>query len=152
MMAKILKWKWVKRLRGELWVVRKGLFPYPDGYITYLPHTKTVLDTGLTKGHAERACLKMNDPELYELRYGGNGMGPCILQGIRARADQDLWEVGRFVGLLVVVAILGILAAVVVPNVSKFVGSGSTEAANTELSNVQAAVDAAIHFALALAE
>ena len=46
--------------------------------------------------------------------------------------------------LLVVVAILGILAAVVVPNVSKFVGSGSTEAANTELSNVQAAVDAAI--------
>ncbi len=46
--------------------------------------------------------------------------------------------------LLVVVAILGILAAVVVPNVSKFVGSGSAEAANTELSNVQAAVDAAI--------
>ena len=46
--------------------------------------------------------------------------------------------------LLVVVAILGILAAVVVPNVSKFVGSGSTEAGNTELSNVQAAVDAAI--------
>ena len=46
--------------------------------------------------------------------------------------------------LLVVVAILGILAAVVVPNVSKFVGSGATEAANTELSNIQAAVDAAI--------
>ncbi len=46
--------------------------------------------------------------------------------------------------LLVVVAILGILAAVVVPNVSKFVGSGSTEAANTERTNVQAAMDAAI--------
>ena len=46
--------------------------------------------------------------------------------------------------LLVVVAILGILAAVVVPNVSKFVGSGSTEAANTETTNVQAAMDAAI--------
>ena len=46
--------------------------------------------------------------------------------------------------LLVVVAILGILAAVVVPNVSKFVGSGSTEAANTEKTNVQAAMDAAI--------
>ena len=46
--------------------------------------------------------------------------------------------------LLVVVAILGVLAAVVVPNVSKFVGSGATEAANTELSNVQAALDAAI--------
>ena len=40
-------------------------------------------------------------------------------------------------------AILGILAAVVVPNVSKFVGSGSTEAANTERTNVQAAMDAA---------
>ena len=46
--------------------------------------------------------------------------------------------------LLVVVAILGILAAVVVPNVSKFVGSGSTEAANTELTNVQAAIDTAV--------
>jgi type IV pilus assembly protein PilA len=46
--------------------------------------------------------------------------------------------------LLVVVAILGILAAVVVPNVSKFVGSGNTEAANTEKTNVQAAMDAGI--------
>ena len=48
------------------------------------------------------------------------------------------------VELLVVVAILGVLAAVVVPNVSKFVGSGSTQAANTELTNIQATVDAAI--------
>ena len=43
-----------------------------------------------------------------------------------------------------VVAILGILAAVVVPNVAKFVGAGSEQAAETETSNVQAAVDAAI--------
>ncbi|MCF7635718.1 MAG: general secretion protein G [Dehalococcoides mccartyi] len=44
--------------------------------------------------------------------------------------------------LLVVVAILGVLAAVIVPNVAKFIGSGTVEAANTELSNVQLAVTA----------
>ena len=48
------------------------------------------------------------------------------------------------VELLVVVGILGVLAAVVIPNVSKFVGSGTTSAANTEEQNVQAAVDAAM--------
>jgi len=42
--------------------------------------------------------------------------------------------------LLVVVAILGILAAVAVPNVGKFMGKGKTEAAKTELYNVQTAV------------
>ena len=42
--------------------------------------------------------------------------------------------------LLVVVAILGILAAVVVPNVGKFINRGETEAAATELHNVQTAV------------
>jgi len=42
--------------------------------------------------------------------------------------------------LLVVVAILGVLAAVVVPNVVKFMGSGTVEAANTEMHDVQTAV------------
>ena len=42
--------------------------------------------------------------------------------------------------LLIVVAILGVLAAVVVPQVGKFIGSGQSEAANTELHNVQTAV------------
>ncbi|MFH0942497.1 MAG: type II secretion system protein [Chloroflexota bacterium] len=42
--------------------------------------------------------------------------------------------------LLVVVAILGVLAAVAVPNVGKFMSKGKTEAANTELHNVQTAV------------
>lgn len=42
--------------------------------------------------------------------------------------------------LLVVVAILGALAAVVVPNVSKFMGAGAVQAANTEAHNVQTAV------------
>jgi type IV pilus assembly protein PilA len=42
--------------------------------------------------------------------------------------------------LLVVVAILGVLAAVAVPNVGKFIGRGKTEAAATELHNIQTAV------------
>jgi type IV pilus assembly protein PilA len=42
--------------------------------------------------------------------------------------------------LLVVVAILGVLAAVAVPNVGKFNNKGKSEAAETELHNVQTAV------------
>ncbi|MFA5065768.1 MAG: type II secretion system protein [Dehalococcoidia bacterium] len=44
--------------------------------------------------------------------------------------------------LLVVIAILGTLSAVVVLNVTKFIGAGSTEAMFTERSNVQTAVAA----------
>ena len=44
--------------------------------------------------------------------------------------------------LLIVVAILGVLAAVVIPNVGRFIGRGETEAAETELSNIQSAVEA----------
>ncbi len=42
--------------------------------------------------------------------------------------------------LLIVVAILGVLAAVVIPNVGRFIGRGEQEAADTELSNIQTAV------------
>ncbi len=42
--------------------------------------------------------------------------------------------------LLIVVAILGVLAAVVIPNVGRFIGRGESEAAETEFSNVQSAV------------
>ena len=38
--------------------------------------------------------------------------------------------------LLVVIAILGILAVIALPNVIKFIGSGTVEAANTELNTV----------------
>jgi type IV pilus assembly protein PilA len=44
--------------------------------------------------------------------------------------------------LLVVISILGVLAAVVVLNVTKYIGSGKAQAAATELSNVQTAVSA----------
>lgn len=46
--------------------------------------------------------------------------------------------------LLVTIGILGVLAAVVVPNVGRFVGSGETQGAATELKAVQAAVDSAM--------
>ena len=42
--------------------------------------------------------------------------------------------------LLIVVAILGVLAAVIIPNVGRFIGAGEEEAAATELANVQTAV------------
>jgi len=45
------------------------------------------------------------------------------------------------VELLIVVAILGVLAAVVVPNVIGLAGKGQDEAAKTELSDVQTAMD-----------
>ncbi len=44
--------------------------------------------------------------------------------------------------VLIVVAILGVLAAVIIPNISRFFGSGKEEAQETEKSNVQLAVDA----------
>ncbi len=45
------------------------------------------------------------------------------------------------VELLVVIGIIAALAAVVIPNVSRFVGSGDAEASNTERQTVQAAMD-----------
>jgi type IV pilus assembly protein PilA len=45
------------------------------------------------------------------------------------------------VELLIVVAILGILAAVVLPNLTGITGEGKTEAAKTELITIQTALD-----------
>ena len=42
--------------------------------------------------------------------------------------------------LLIVVAILGVLAAVVIPNVGRFIGAGEEEAKDIEFSNIQATV------------
>jgi type IV pilus assembly protein PilA len=46
--------------------------------------------------------------------------------------------------VLVVISILGALAGIAIPNVIKFHSSGRTEAANSELHNVQVAVSAAM--------
>ncbi len=42
--------------------------------------------------------------------------------------------------LLIVVAILGVLAAVVIPNIGQFIGAGEEEARDTEFSTMQASV------------
>jgi len=50
-----------KRWRGNLWEVRRCEFPYPRGtYGTYLPSKRMVLDTGLTKEHAQEICEELN--------------------------------------------------------------------------------------------
>ena len=41
--------------------------------------------------------------------------------------------------LLIVVAVLGILAAVIVPNLATFLSTGQAAAANTEVANVESA-------------
>ena len=46
--------------------------------------------------------------------------------------------------LLVVIGIIGVLAAVIVPNVSRFTGSGKTQANSAERVIVQTALDAYI--------
>ncbi len=44
--------------------------------------------------------------------------------------------------LLVVISILGVLAAVVVLNITRYIGAGKEQASATELANVQTAVSA----------
>lgn len=46
--------------------------------------------------------------------------------------------------LLIVVAILGVLTAIVVPSVAHFIGTGNVEAANIEASTIRVAVAAYI--------
>ena len=46
--------------------------------------------------------------------------------------------------LLIVVALIGVLVAVVVPNIARFIGRGEEEAAIAELRVIQTAMDAAM--------
>jgi type IV pilus assembly protein PilA len=45
------------------------------------------------------------------------------------------------VELLIVIAIIGVLAAIIIPNVTGLIGSGKTEAASAEKALVQSAMD-----------
>ena len=55
--AKKLK-RW---LTGDHWEVRRTIWPFKDGYGTYHPASKTILDTGLTREQAQAACDQLND-------------------------------------------------------------------------------------------
>jgi hypothetical protein len=52
-----------KRLTKDWWEVRRTCWPYPEGYATYNPAKKTILDTGLTKEQAEELCKELNSNE-----------------------------------------------------------------------------------------
>jgi prepilin-type N-terminal cleavage/methylation domain-containing protein len=62
----------------------------------------------------------------------------------KGRSGTRIREMGQkgftLIELLIVVAILGALAAIVIPNVGRFIGRGETEAKDTEFANVQSAV------------
>jgi type IV pilus assembly protein PilA len=45
------------------------------------------------------------------------------------------------VELLIVIAIIGVLAAIIIPNVTGLIGSGKTEASNAETTLIQTAMD-----------
>jgi prepilin-type N-terminal cleavage/methylation domain-containing protein len=62
----------------------------------------------------------------------------------KGRSGTRIREIGQkgftLIELLIVVAILGALAAIVIPNVGRFIGRGETEAKDTEFANIQSAV------------
>lgn len=51
---------WIGQLFHGRWVVRRTIWPYRDGYGTYCPRKRMVLDTGLTKEQAIAACRELN--------------------------------------------------------------------------------------------
>ncbi|MFC1919065.1 type II secretion system protein [Chloroflexota bacterium] len=57
------------------------------------------------------------------------------------KKDFGIHQLGfTLIELLIVVAILGALAAVVIPNIGRFIGRGETEAKEAEFSSIQSAV------------
>lgn len=57
-----------RRLRGDWWEPRRCCWPYPEGYATYNPARKTILDTGLTRDEAIAICANLNMAQQEEPR------------------------------------------------------------------------------------
>jgi len=55
--------KKLRKRRQGLWEVRRCAWPYPEGYATYNPRSRTILDTGLTHSHAKAICKELNREE-----------------------------------------------------------------------------------------
>ena len=63
-----------------------------------------------------------------------------MMKGFLSRIHRES-KAFTLVELLIVIAILGVLAAVILPNVVGLVGEGETEGAKAELVTVQTAMD-----------
>lgn len=53
------RWLWL-RLRRDWWRPVPCGWPYIDGYATFNPRRNTIMDTRLSKRHAQEICNEMN--------------------------------------------------------------------------------------------
>lgn len=52
--------RFLRRLRGDWWIVRGSMWPYAEGFAVYNPKRGTVLETGLSREAAQTECDRLN--------------------------------------------------------------------------------------------